>query len=368
MLNDPEKRRLYDKYGFDGLKEGRDPYDRKGGKGEDMMIPVDVSLEDLYQGLTHPVAIKRDVVCPRCKGSGSKTGKEPRRCEACDGRGFVLFVRRAGFFVQQAQSVCPDCKGAGHVVDASDRCPVCRGAQVVPEEKTLEVKVERGMKDDQTIRLEGMANQRPDMRAGDVVFVVRTAKHPVFTRIGDDLYTKRTISLVEALTGFSFEMTHLDGRRVTVRSPPGRVVAHGDKLVVREGGMPVYNRPFCFGDLFIKFHVAMPEWEDISAGAQNLRDILPNTRRHTQRPGSDDDDDDESDEKRRGDDEDEDEDGKGEVVEIMFSEQNSQPGQRYRSEGGDDGNSYDEDEDEGYGGQQGAYFTTGGGENVCHTQ
>lgn len=39
-------------------------------------------------------------------------------------------------------------------------------------------------------------------------------RHPVFERRGDDLYTNVTISLVEALTGFEMDITHLDGHKV----------------------------------------------------------------------------------------------------------------------------------------------------------
>lgn len=369
ILNDPEKRRLYDKYGFDGLKEGGNgnPFDRTGVKGEDMVIPVNVSLEDLYQGLSHTITVNRDVVCKKCNGSGSKTGKEPKKCETCDGHGVVLIMKRMGPFVQQAQTICQDCRGSGHIVDKKDRCPECHGNQVVEEEKQLEVKVEKGMKDDQTIKFEGMANQRPDMRAGDVVFVIKTEAHPVFTRIGDDLYIKRTISLAESLTGFSIELTHLNGKKVTIKSPSGRVVAHGDKMVVKEGGMPIYNRPFCYGDLFIKFHVKMPSWSEISQNEDILKAVLPKTRRHTQRPENDSDD--EMERRRREEEEkEEEENNEGDTVNVKFSEPRSQPGQNYRNEGR--GNAYEEDDDEeeGMGGGPGIHFTTGGAENVCQTQ
>lgn len=39
-------------------------------------------------------------------------------------------------------------------------------------------------------------------------------RHSVFERRGDDLYTNVTISLVEALTGFEMDITHLDGHKV----------------------------------------------------------------------------------------------------------------------------------------------------------
>lgn len=331
-----------------------------------MVLPINVSLEDLYQGLSHTMTITRDVICKKCNGSGTKTGKEPKTCNTCGGRGFVLIMRQMGPFVQRAQSVCQECRGTGRMIDRKDQCSECHGEQVIPEDKELEIRIEKGMKDDQTIKFEGMANQKPDMRAGDVVFVIRTEKHNVFTRIGDDLYIKRTISLADALTGFSFELTHLNGKKVVIKSPGDRVIAHGDKMVVKEGGMPIYNRPFCFGDLFIKFHVEMPSWDEISKNADLIKSVLPKTNRHTQRPDDYDDDDHDmkQEEKEK---EDDDVDDKN-VMNVKFSEPRSQPGQNYRNESR--GNAYDEDDDdEDDGPHPGIHFTTSGGaENVCQTQ
>ena len=48
--------------------------------------------------------------------------------------------------------------------------------------------------------------------AGDVIVRINEKPHPVFQRKGDDLYIKRTISLSDALCGFTTEVTHLDGK------------------------------------------------------------------------------------------------------------------------------------------------------------
>ena len=41
-------------------------------------------------------------------------------------------------------------------------------------------------------------------------------RHPVFERRGDDLYVNLTISLRDALVGFTMDITHLDGHKVTL--------------------------------------------------------------------------------------------------------------------------------------------------------
>lgn len=297
-LSDAEKRKIYDKYGKEGLKEGGMPgrsaadifetffghgfggFSGGGGsrgprKGEDMVSPINVTLEDLYKGKKHKLAITHNVLCAKCKGTGSKSGKEPKKCERCDGRGICVIVHRSGNFIQQSQSVCPECRGKGKIVDEKDKCPACSGKQVVPERKIIEVNIEKGMREGQRITFEGMGDQEPDIEAGDIIFVVKTKEHPIFQRVGNDLCMHRTVKLIEALTGVSFSFQHLDGRAVVVKSEPGTVIKPGDRLVVREAGMPILNRPFCFGDLYVTFDIEFPKYDEISANIAALKKALP---------------------------------------------------------------------------------------------
>lgn len=46
----------------------------------------------------------------------------------------------------------------------------------------------------------------------------------MFKRKGADLFMEKTISLVEALCGFELEITHLDGRKLLVKTAPGELV------------------------------------------------------------------------------------------------------------------------------------------------
>jgi len=47
--------------------------------------------------------------------------------------------------------------------------------------------------------------------AGDLYVRIMIKKHPTFTRKGADLFIEKKISLLEALTGYNFEIKHLDG-------------------------------------------------------------------------------------------------------------------------------------------------------------
>ena len=84
ILSDEEKKRTYDRHGEEYLKQGgpshAGPSDlfshlfgMGGGrarqrKGEDLVFPLKVTLEDLYNGKTTKVALKKKVICDECSG------------------------------------------------------------------------------------------------------------------------------------------------------------------------------------------------------------------------------------------------------------------------------------------------------------
>ena len=55
------------------------------------------------------------------------------------------------------------------------------------------------------------------------------ASRRVFERKGADLVMEKKITLLEALTGLSFELEHLDGQKYTVATTPGEVINPGTK-------------------------------------------------------------------------------------------------------------------------------------------
>jgi len=96
------------------------------------------------------------------------------------------------------------------------------------------------------------------METGDIVFVVQEEPHELFKRSGDDLIMEKDILLIDALTGYSFKINHLDERPIVVEIKPGDIVKPGDIKECPGLGMPVYTRPYEFGSLFVKFNVVFP--------------------------------------------------------------------------------------------------------------
>ena len=228
----------------------------QGGRrrGPDAAVEMDVTLEDLFNGGSRSARINRNVICPKCRGTGAKDG-ETAKCRSCNGRGVRMVQQQmAPGFVVQMQETCPDCGGKGHV--AKHACPHCQGRKVVAEEKTLTAQLERGMASDAEIRFERESEQQPGVTPGDVVFKLKAAPHPRFRRDGNNLHHDMHISVREALLGFSRSVTQLDGREVPVAH--GGVTQPFEVRRVPGEGMPLPDTPSLQGDLFVRYVVDLP--------------------------------------------------------------------------------------------------------------
>ncbi|XP_067871224.1 dnaJ homolog subfamily A member 4-like [Heterodontus francisci] len=295
VLSDPKKRDLYDQGGEQAIKEGGvggggfsspmdifDMFFGGGGRmqrekrGKDVVHQLAVSLEDLYNGATRKLALKKNVICDKCDGCGGKKGAV-EKCSNCKGRGIEIHVQQIGpGMVQQIQTMCSECHGQGEQINPKDRCKNCNGRKIVKERKILEVYVDKGMQDGQKITFRGEGDQEPGLEPGDVIIVLDQKDHDIFRRHGNDLVTKMEILLVEALCGFKRTIGTLDKRTLLITSKPGEVIKVGSLKCVLNEGMPIYRDPFEKGLLIIQFSVKFPPYGWIPP--QNLavlEDLLP---------------------------------------------------------------------------------------------
>lgn len=95
----------------------------------------------------------------------------------------------------------------------------------------------------------------PGVLAGDLHVRIRVKEHALFTRKGADLYFNKKITLLESLTGFNFDIPHLDGTKLTVSSIPGDIIAPNSVKCVKNKGMPFFKDEYSYGNLYIKFIV-----------------------------------------------------------------------------------------------------------------
>lgn len=93
---------------------------------------------------------------------------------------------------------------------------------------------------------------------------IKIKKHATFDRRGADLIYIKKISLLEALTGVTIEITHLDGKKHTIATAPGEILHNEELKTVRGLGMAFYKDPMSHGNLYIEFLINFPKKNSIS--------------------------------------------------------------------------------------------------------
>jgi len=120
----------------------------------------------------------------------------------------------------------------------------------------LDVNVEKGMKDGETITFERMGEQRPGVLPGSAVFTLKASKHKKFTRRGDDLHMNMQVSFREAMLGWQQSIRHLDGHTIEIGTES--VTRPFQVFQVKGEGMPLRDDPASFGSLYVKVEVLFP--------------------------------------------------------------------------------------------------------------
>ncbi len=284
VLADPEKRRLYDQFGVDGLRgAGFQPgyssvedilssfgsifgdlfgfgFGGRGGRGRsgprrgaDLRYDLRLEFAEAVLGTEQEIEVAHPVACETCGGSGAAPGSERQSCKHCGGSGQI--VRSQGFFTMA--TTCPICSGTGEVIE--DPCADCNGEGRVPKKRTLAVTVPPGVDDGMRMRL---ANEgEPGGRGGppgDLFVFLHVAPHEKLVRDGTDLHTEAEIDFVQAALGCEVEVELVDDSK-TLEVPRGS--QPGDTLVVRGAGVPRL-RGYGRGDLIVHLRVLIPEQLD----------------------------------------------------------------------------------------------------------
>jgi len=233
ILNDPDKKILYDTGGMEAVKKSE-----KGevDKGENMGFELQVSLEDLYNSGVTKAPIERRVVCRGCRAR-----PDSPKCQGCNRcPNEVKMVNRQvapGMFMQQEQEV-----------KSKEKCK--------QDKAVIDVNVEKGMKDGQSLTFERMAEQKPGSIPGAVVFTLKATKHAKFARKGDDLHMNMQVSFREAMLGWQQSIRHLDGHVLKLGTEA--VTRPFQVFKVKGEGMPLRDDPASFGDLYVKVEVMFP--------------------------------------------------------------------------------------------------------------
>lgn len=173
----------------------------------------------------------------------------------------------------QTPGACATCGGTG--VARGAECPTCNGTGQVTKNKTLEVKIPKGVKTGSRVRIAGQGGLgRYGGPNGDVYLMISVRDDPQFERIGDDLKTSVRVPLSTAVLGGETVVQTLNGR-VALTIPPG---TQNEKVFrLRGKGMPKPGKNASgYGDLLVTVHVDLPT--DLSDEEIRLFTQLKNLR------------------------------------------------------------------------------------------
>lgn len=286
VLSDPEKRRMYDRFGEDWQRyrdAGVDPDDMSYGRPRGRTVysnPNAGTGEDFEQWFT---------------GSGGSTGgswewsesggyrdggrfsdffnllfgndgRDPRTTTRTSRptRGTDLEVKaditlREAFegtnrkLTVQTPETCKTCKGTGTARGAM--CPTCNGTGQTSRAKTLEVRIPQGVRTGSRVRIAGQGS--PGLNGGpngDVYLLITVIADSKFTQEGRNLRTRVQVPLYTALLGGEVVVETLTGR-VALRIPEGTQNGHVFRL--RGKGMPASGKQPA-GDLLATAEVQLP--------------------------------------------------------------------------------------------------------------
>ncbi len=235
---------------FSGMFHG-DQQEAGPQPGSDLEYQVNVDFWTAIRGGSLKLQITRQVVCPTCHGTASKGGETV--CPECDGTGQVTQMGgRMKFNIQ-----CPRCGGTGQVQQS---CATCHGQGTVARTETAEFRIKPGTRDGQRIRLAGKGNAGVHGgAAGDLYLIVRAGTNPVFTRNVDDIYVTVPVTVAEAALGSKIDVPTIDGR-TQLKIPPGTQT--GQKLRLREKGVPSASVEGKRGDQIVEVQIAVPKVQD----------------------------------------------------------------------------------------------------------
>jgi molecular chaperone DnaJ len=238
---------------FGGGGGGRSRDRTRPRQGADLRTTLEVSLEEAFGGVTKQMTIMRPQRCPDCDGEGHPPEAEAETCSACNGQGQQTTVRQSPLGRVQQTQTCRQCAGEGTLY--SETCSTCRGDGQVRAESTLQVEVPAGIRDGQTLRMEGEGgpgeNRGPN---GDLLVEINVREHEEFDREGDDLYYRLGVSFPQAVFGTTVEVPTLDGA-VETEIDPG--TQSGEVLRLKSKGMPRLQRRGR-GDLYVQVQVVTP--------------------------------------------------------------------------------------------------------------
>lgn len=282
VLSDEQKRANYDRFGHEGLRGMGDPgftdindifshfsdifqgfgfgdifgeraHSHRPRRGADIEVKLRLTLQEIAEGVTKKIKLKKKKICDICSGSGAAADAKRETCSVCHGSGQVRQVSRSVFGQFVNITACKNCGGNGKVI--TKPCTDCAGEGIVNGESTISVKIPPGVSTGNYIPLRGQGHAAPQgAQPGDVIVIIEEKADEHFERHNDDVLYDLVISFPQAALGDEVEVPTLFGKaRLTI--PPG--IQSGKILRMKGKGIPHLNGGGQ-GDQLVRVSVYIP--------------------------------------------------------------------------------------------------------------
>lgn len=286
VLSDPEKRRMYDRFGDDWSRyrdAGVSPNDMRAGRGaasaEDFghwfagnggTTFTSTESNGRFSDFFTLLFGNEGGIPGRSRRSGPTRGQDHELATTITLEEAARGTRRQ--VTLHVPKPCPTCNGTG--VARSAPCPTCDATGTVRQLRNIEVTIPAGVRTGSRVRVAGQgspgANGGPN---GDVYLVISIVPHPRFERSADDLATTVDVPVDIAVLGGEVIVPTLNGR-VALAIPEGTQTGRTFRL--RGKGMPVLRQSGKAGDLRVTVQVRVPT--DLTAEERGLFERLRSLR------------------------------------------------------------------------------------------
>ena len=294
VLSDPDKRRKYDQYGKDGidapdLSNFFNNFDFSSfgfgnpffgnfrntpQRGPSSFINLNLTLSELYSGITLKRKITHAIVCSSCHGNGTKSGKS-NNCPNCHGSGVEEIAQRQGHSIFISQMKCSKCHGSGvEEISESDKCSKCHGLRLIDESKIVEIKIEPRTMPTKQFIFNSLGNAEivcgRITNPGDVIFKIDLkpdSKIDQFKLLSSgDLLLNKTITLQQSLCNYITSIKYFD-KNINVK--------YCETIQPNEY-LKLDNYGFLEGkSLYIHFDVVLPTRKEFNVKDYSRMNIVP---------------------------------------------------------------------------------------------
>ncbi|MFT3750523.1 MAG: molecular chaperone DnaJ [Agriterribacter sp.] len=226
----------------------------RGTKGSNLRVKIKLNYEEIANGATKTIKVKKYVNCNTCSGSGAKDKGSVQTCSTCGGSGQVRKVTSTFLGQMQTVTTCSSCNGEGTTI--TNKCTTCKGEGRVYGEETVNLEIPAGVQEGMQLSMSGKGNAGERGGApGDLIILIEEEAHAELQREGLNVVYDLHISFTDVVFGTQVEVPTIDGK-AKIKIPPG--TQSGKIFRLKGKGFPAINS-YERGDQMIHVNVWTPQ-------------------------------------------------------------------------------------------------------------